>query len=55
MTCPDCFHLQQELQRLQNERDDILEGIAELRAIMATVQLHKGNTTWHTTSTTTNQ
>ena len=38
MTCPDCFHLQQELQRINNERDDILQGIAELRAVMATLQ-----------------
>lgn len=55
MTCPDCFHLQQQVQRLENERAEIMIGIAELRALMATVQHATRETQWHSTSTITNQ
>jgi len=55
MTCPNCAALQLEINRLENERAEIMEGIADLRAIMATVQLQTKGNTWDSTSRTTNQ
>jgi hypothetical protein len=55
MTCPDCAALRLEINRLENERAEFMQGVAELRAIMANVQYTTKGNTCDSTSTTTNQ
>lgn len=55
MTCPDCAALRLEINRLENERAEFMQGVAELRAIMANVQEQNRGYKWDSTSRTTNQ